>query len=202
MEKNMNLSFKQSNKKLLFQYMLILISSLCIGIFLPRFLGEDFLQSLYQKIALHFQAPVYGVEKTSDWINIIFKYSLSDIICICIVSLLSFSSLTSIVSGSVIVYVGIKIGCQISLVYLTFIANIEYPPSFAEMCVFFILKTLIVLFLMRYIVYSSLFSSTVCYSDSNNEFVLRTLKFIVTSLLYICIFLFFYGIYCFAIKSI
>lgn len=199
----MKINFDRFDKKLIFQYLLILVSSLCIGFLLPRFLSEEFLQSLYQKIALHFQVPTYGIQKNSDWVKVIFKYSLADIICLCIVLLLSFSSIKLIISGSAIIYIGIKGGCQISLVYLTYIANIEYPPSFSEMCVFFILKILIIVFLMRYIVYCSLFSSTVCYaSNSNNTFALQTLKFIVISLLSICILLFLHGIYCFIIKNI
>ncbi len=199
----MKRNFKRFDKKLLFQYVLILISSLCIGLLLPRFLSEGFLQPLYQKISLHFQVPIYGVEKFSDWIKATLEYALSDIICLCIVLMFSFSSITSIISGLAIVYIGIKNGCQISLVYFTYIANIEYPPTFSEMCVFFILKLLLVLFLMRYILYSSLFSSTLCYgSYSNNAFIWQTSKFIVTSLLYVCILLFLHGIYCFTIKSI
>lgn len=199
----MKRNFKRFDKKLLFQYVLILISSLCIGFLLPRFLSEAFLQPLYQKISLHFQVPIYGAEKFSDWIKAIFEYALSDIICLCIVLTFLFSSITSVISGCAIAYIGIKSGCQLSLVYLTYISNIEYPPAYSEVCVFFILKILIVVFLMRYIFRCSLFSATVFYSPyPDNTFIWKALKFMGASLLYVCVLLFLHGIYCFTIKSI
>ena len=194
---------KRFDKKLLLQYGIILISSLCIGVLLPRFLSKEFLQPLYQKISLHFQVPIYGVEKLSDWIKATLEYALSDIICLLVILIFSFSSIALIVSGGAIVYIGIKSGSQISLVYLTRTANVEYPPSFSEMYVFFLLKILLVVFLMRYILYSSLFSSALGYdSYSNKTFIWQTSKYIGTSLLYVCFLLFLHGIYCFTIKSI
>ena len=199
----MKVNFKRFDKKLIFQYVLILISSLCIGFLLPRFLSEDFLRSIYQKISLHFQVTIFGVEKFSDWVKVIAELALPDIVCICIVLLFSFSSITSVVSAFAIVYIGIKSSCQISLVHLARISDIAYPPTFSETCVFFVLKILLVILLMRYIRYSSLFSSTVLGGAyHNNTLVLQTLKFIATSLFYVCIFLLLHGIYCFTLKSI
>ena len=150
----MKVRFARFDKRLIYQYVLILVSSLCIGLLLPRFLSEEFLQSLYQKIALHFQVPIYGVEKLSDWLKAMLEYALLDIICLGIVLIFAFSSATSMVSGVAIVYIGIKSSCQMSLVYLARIANIEYPPTVSEICMFFVFKVLLVVFFMRYIIYA------------------------------------------------
>jgi hypothetical protein len=203
MEKNMNKSFKYFDKKLFLQYVLIVISSLCIGFLLPKFLNESFILSLYQKIALHFEVPVYGIKKISDWFEIMLKYALQDIVCLCIVFLFSFSKSNPIISGTVLVYLGIKNGCEASLVYFTYIAKLEYSPSFLEICVFFILKTLLVAFIIRYIIYASLFSEDLrCGIHSKNTIIWKTAKFIVSSLLYILVLLFLHGVYGFIIKNL
>ena len=203
MEKIMNRNFKCFDKKLLLQYTLIFFFSLFVGFFLPRFLNEDLLLSMYHKIALHFEVPVYSVEKISDWLHVALKYSLADIICLSIIALFSFSLSSSIISAIVLIYIGLKNGCELSLVYLTYTSSIEYFPSLFEIGVFFILKILIIAFFIRYIIYASFFSENMHYvSRSKNVIIIETSKFIITSLLHACFLLFLHGIYCFTIKSI
>lgn len=199
----MNQNFKYFDKKLLLHYAIIFISSLCIGLLLPKFLNESFTSSLYQRIAFHFQVPVYGITKTSEWFEVMLRYALSDIICLCTVLLFSFSAPKQIVSGTVLVYIGIKNGCEASLVYFSYIAKLEYSPSIAEICVFFMLKTLLIALIVKYIIYTSLFYEYIrCDAHSKNATVWKVSKYIVASLLYIFLLLFLHGIYIFTIKNL
>ncbi len=194
---------KYFDKKLILQYALIFMSSLCIGFLLPKFLNESFISSICQKIGLHFEVPFYNIEKTTDWLKVLLRYSLSDIVCLCVILIFSFSTSNLIISGAMLIYIGIKNGCEATLVYFCYFTKLEYSPSFSEICIFFIFKTLLVAFMIKYIIYASLFSEKLrCGTDSKNIIFLKSLKYIGCSLLYVFIFLFLHGIYCFTIKNL
>lgn len=202
MEKIMNNLFKKHFKTTFFlyiSYIFILIFSICIGYFLPQFLNENLLSSIYQKIALHFETPIYAVNDFSSWINVSLKYAFPDIVCIFIIFLFSFSSSNSIISGIILAYMGIKSGCEASLVCLTYTSNIEYTLKTTELFVFFALKILLISLCIRYIYYTLRFYSTYIAKPSSPASIL---KIILSSLLRICSLLAIYGVYCFIIKII
>lgn len=199
----MNKNLKAFDKKLFLQYALILVFSLCIGAFLPKFLNEDFLFSQYKKISLHFQVPVYSIEQKCDWLFVMLRYAFADIICFCILFLGFFTSSKSIVASASLIYIGIKNACEISLVSHAYISKLEYAPLFSEICVFFAFKILLLALFVRYIIHASLFSEHISFvARSKAPIAFKVLKFIVYSLLHIAALLLLHGIYCLIIKSI
>ena len=185
-------------------YVFISICSFCIGYFLPKFLNTSSLLSAYQKIASHFKDPLYDLNNFFDWLNISFKYSLPYIICIILVLIFSFSSSKLTMYGIILTYIGIKSGCEISLVYLAYKSVFESYLIMVEILAFFVLKITISILCLRYIVYASLFSkSEEEYVDiSSNRSAIHISKFILCSVFRICSLIAFYGMYCFIIKII
>ena len=182
-------------------FALIFLASLFIGAFLPRFLSEDFLISQANTIALHFETPIAYSDNTPNILmNSIFKSALADIFCVFIIFIFSFSIHHSIISGIVLIYIGLRNGCTATLVCMIddFISN-TYSPKFIEICIFLFTKAIIVLFILRYILKSCRFAVSFnekCAMHSD------TLKFMFTSLSNVFLLCALHGAYGFLIKSI
>ena len=198
-------AFRTQYKKTLIQFAILFVTSLLIGAFLPSFLSESFLISIFQNVILHFEIPIYqyNIDHITVLLNAIFKYSLSDIICIFCVFIFSFSSYHYMISGIVLIYSGIKNGCVASLIYFLPRFMTENAPKVSEICVFYIAKTIIVLVVIRYVIRAYAFS--IKFFNENSYSLNRfptTLKFVCSSLLYIFALLFLHSIYVFLIKTI
>ena len=192
-------------KKTLTLFAILFVTSLLVGALLPRFLSESFLRSIFQNVTLHFEIPIYkyNIDRSTVLLNAIFKYSLVDIICIFAVFIFSFSSYHYIISGIVLIYLGIKNGCVASLIYLVPRFVTDNAPKSTEIFVFYIAKAIIMLLIIRYVICAFVFSIKFFNENfySLNRFS-TTLKFVCSSLLYIFTIIFFHGIYVFLIKTI
>lgn len=192
-------------KKTLTLFAILFVTSVLIGALLPRFLSESFLRSILKNVILHFEIPIYkyNIDHSTALINAIFKYSLVDIICVFAIFIFSFSSYHYIISGMVLIYLGIKNGCAASLIYFVPRFVTDNAPKATEIFVFYIAKAIIMLLIIRYVIRAFTFSINFFNQNfySLNRFS-ATLKFLCSSLLYIFAIIFFHVIYVFLIKTI
>ncbi len=197
-------TFRNIDVKILIQFTILFVTSLFIGVFLPRFLDENFLISQSRNISFHFEIPIYyGMDKKFECLNAILKYSFIDILCIFVIFIFSFSSSHFIISGIVLIYLGLRNGCIAYLVYITPKLMTDNSPQIAELFIFFIAKVMIVFLIIRYIMYSLLFSINFFKENFKDTSKLaETLKFVCSSLLYIFTILVLHAIYVFLIKAI
>jgi len=132
--------------KIVFQYTLMVVASFVAGWILPRFFGDALWQDIGKTLSTHFDVPFSALDGGRAIMSAVFSYVKPTLVCIGIVAVFSFSSLSCLVSDIVLVYLGMRAGCTLSILTsaLKEDPKISYRPS--SLCVFFfVLFTLLVI---------------------------------------------------------
>lgn len=101
--------------KIIFQYSLMLSASIVAGWILPRFFGESLWQYANQAITAHFSLPFSNLEGVSAILKITYSYFLPMLACVALIAVFSFSSLSCLVTDGVLIYLGMRTGCSLSV---------------------------------------------------------------------------------------
>ena len=102
-------------RKIVFQFVLMMLSSVFAGIFLTKFLSSEYLFEISKKISFHFGANIDNENLIYDIINIYFRLCAVDIICIIIVFLSSFSVLNYLINDGILIFLGMRYGINSAL---------------------------------------------------------------------------------------
>ncbi len=131
-------AWEREQIKIIFQYSLMLLAALVAGWLLPRFFSESVWQKAYQMVDFHFSpTDSHQIWKT------VYVFAKPTLFCIAAVFVFSFSSLNCLVTDGVLVYLGARTGCALSVLYTMF-QNVTSPPSAFD-CFLFVLFRLLVL---------------------------------------------------------
>ena len=95
-------------RKIVFQFVLMMLSSVFAGIFLTKFLSSENLTKLSEKISYHFGANIADGNLIYDIVNVYLRLCVVDIICIVIVFLSSFSVLNYLINDGILIFLGLR----------------------------------------------------------------------------------------------
>ncbi len=138
-------AWEREQTKIIFQYGLMTIASWVAGWLLPRFLGEGLWQSAENAIATHFALPFSAMTNAKELLYAVYAFFLPTLLCISIVGIFSFSSLNCLVSDGVLVYLGMRTGCTVSLLYSFFRSStaLSYRLDSLQWFLFILFKLLV-----------------------------------------------------------
>ena len=145
--------------KIAFQFTLMSVCSLILGVLLSRSLSEVFYSDYVVNISTHFETLFLKCEKFYDYFLCVASYAISDIVCVIIIFCVSFAAFNYVVSDLVLAYLGIKTGLAVSFLF-TFISNPEfqYNIGWLKYMVFLIFKLFILIIIWDYSYRSAVYS--------------------------------------------
>ena len=141
--------WEREQRKIVFQYGLMLLASFVAGWILPRLLTEALWQQAQTSIATHFTpSPTSG----KALFQTAYSFFVPTFLCIIAVAVFSFSSLNCLVTDGVLIYLGMRTGCTVSMLYalLQGSPSLSYRPPFLSVFVFLLLKLLLLLLFAIY----------------------------------------------------
>lgn len=142
-----SLPWEREQLKIMFQYALMLVAASIAGWILPRFLSDGVWQSAQTAIASHFDAPFVELNSTRQAVSKVFSFFCPTLVCVGMVGIFSFSSLSCLISDGVLVYLGMRTGCTVSMLFAMSNGSTPFPYRPEPVCVFlFILFKLLLLF--------------------------------------------------------
>ena len=138
--------------KIIFQYSLMLVSSFVGGAILPRLLGPEFWSMAETSVSTHFALPFDGIKGLGSILKITFSYFKPDFWCVLLVGIFTFSSLSCPVSDGVLLYLGARTGCSISVLYTLVKGNTQaaYQPTAFCFFLFAVFKLLLLACFLTY----------------------------------------------------
>ncbi len=139
--------------KIIFQYTLMVVASCVAGWILPRFFGEALWQDIGKAVSKHFDHPFSALDGIGAVVHTVYSYFKPTLVCIGIVAIFSFSSLSCLVSDGILVYLGIRVGCALSILISIFQESSPIPYRPSSLCVFFF-----ILFHLLWLVFFWLYS--------------------------------------------
>ena len=150
--KSASSAWKREQMKIVFQYALMLIASWVLGWILPRFLGDSLWQEAERAISTHFTLPFAELKSLKELLAVTYRFCLPVLICTAIVCIFSFSSLSCLVTDGVLVYLGARTGCTVSMLY-TFsrsTPSLSYQAPPLTFFLFLLCKLLLLVFFFIY----------------------------------------------------
>ena len=109
-------AWEREQLKIIFQYSLMLFASLVLGWILPRFFSQTLWQEAYQAL-LHHISPTDSPGDMPTLLKTAWMFSKPMLLCIGAVFVFSFSSLSCLITDGLLVYLGARTGCALSLLY-------------------------------------------------------------------------------------
>lgn len=103
-------SLKLERAKIAFQFLLMTVCSLIMGILISGGLSDSFYSDAVTGISAHFENAFLNCHTFYDKVLHVVLYSLSDLICLTIIFCVSFAVFNYVVSDFVLIYNGIKFG--------------------------------------------------------------------------------------------
>lgn len=181
--------------KIVFQFVLMLIASVLCGIFFTRLLSDEYLNSVLFDISKHFNAPFRELGEPREILMRYLSYCLSDLCCIVLVYLFSFSFINYAVTDMVIVFCGFKFGLSAALIWkITFVRI-----GFANCILFFALRGVLLVILLIYSYRMAIYSLHIRRFSSNGRAMIGARDFLNILLLSISVLgsiLIINGLYC------
>ena len=138
-------------RKIVFQYGLMLLASLVAGWLLPRLLSDALWERALASISAHFTPSLKGGKVL---FHTVFSFFWPTFLCIITVAVFSFSSLNCLITDGVLVYLGMRTGCTVSMLYSLFrtTASLSYRPSLLLLFVFVLFKLVLLFIFTSYAV--------------------------------------------------
>ena len=138
--------------KIIFQYTLMVIAAAIAGWLLPRFFGDALWQKASQAITAHFSLPFSALEGIGVILQRVYSYFKPTLLCIILVAVFSFSSLSCLVTDCVLIYLGMRVGCSLSV--LSSLAKgatiVSSPPGTVCRFLFVVFQLLLVVIFWLY----------------------------------------------------
>lgn len=189
--------------KILFQFVLMLICSIIIGLMLVNSLSETFYQNSMLGISAHFETVFINCKTFYDYIKAILLCALSDILSLLIIFVVSFSAFNYAVSDILLVYNGLRIGFSVSFLS-AFISNSLFAYNIGRLrfVVFVFFKAVILLLILDYAYRAAVYSRKLKLTTPSgrpNIKIKVLLPFTVYTLTYIGSVIIINGVYCWLI---
>ncbi len=113
---NVNIdSIQREQKKIIFQYGLMLVASMILGWTLKRFLSQNFLLDTANLMAKHFSIPFAFCNSAWEYLQCIFLYALPDLISFFLIFMSAFTVFNYVLVDVVLVYLGLRSGFSIGI---------------------------------------------------------------------------------------
>ena len=140
--------------KIIFQYAVMLVASWVAGWLLPHFFSETLWQMARETISTHFELPFSSLTNLHEVLLAVYGFFKPTLICIGLVGIFSFSSLNCLATDCVLVYLGMRTGCTVSVLYAFSqdTAPLSYHTGAFRLFVFILFKLLVLVFFAVYAV--------------------------------------------------
>ena len=132
--------------KIIFQYSLMLLAALVAGWILPRFFPETLWQESYQAVIFHFSPTASKI----TLIQTAYTFAKPILICIAAIFVFAFSSLNCLITDGILVYLGARIGCSLSVLYAMLRSTTTDAPSASDCFLFVLFRLLLVAFFLSF----------------------------------------------------
>lgn len=141
--------WERERRKIVFQYALMLLASWIAGWILPRFLSNTLWQQAQASVSTHFMPSLASGKAL---FQTAYSFFIPTFLCIIVVALFSFSVLNCLVTDGVLIYLGMRTGCTVSILYSLFrgIPSLSYRPSLLGIFIFVLFKLLLLLIFASY----------------------------------------------------
>ncbi|MBO7310048.1 MAG: hypothetical protein J6U86_01500 [Clostridia bacterium] len=106
-------------KKILFQFALMMISSVIGGISFIKLMSKEMLDGISESITQHFSISLSSGMTFSEYIGKYFSLCLADLTCIFILLVSSFTFINYLVTDGVLVFLGFRYGINAALLSVT-----------------------------------------------------------------------------------
>ena len=183
---------KTEKAKILLQFVIMLIASLMLGIFVSKLLSEETRQGAFSMMLEHFSSRA-DQGRLSDMLSSFLRYSAFDVISFIIIFVFSFSFINYIVSDIILVLYGAKLGLSSSL-----IISASGLKAF-DTVLFFIFKPIVVILIALYCYKMALLALDIRRFSSKGRYLSnskKTLAMLTVSLVFIGSILLINGLYC------
>lgn len=118
--------------KIIFQYSLVIVVAILCGYLFIGLVSEDVLMSVVEKVSYHFEIPFIECSEVYEIFEIIWKFVFSDIACVIVLFISSFTIVNYLISDFVLLYIGFNFGASLSILVRLFegeISNVRYTPG-------------------------------------------------------------------------
>ncbi len=190
--KSVNEGIRLEKIKILFQFLIMLVASVVLGVCLSRLFSDELRARAFSDIIRHFSAQAANSSASS----LFFKYlsfSLFDIISILSLVIFSFSFINYVVSDIIIVIYGTRLGIGASL------ALALQDIQVFEKIIFFSFRSLIIILIIIFCYKMALYSLELRRFSSNGRFAAdkrKTISIIAFALAFLGLILIINGLYC------
>ena len=171
-----NNSEQLERSKIIFQFVLMLIASILCGVFFVQILSDSYLDNVLVNVSKHFNAPFKGHTDIDGVLSSYLAYSFSDICCIVIIYIFSFSFISYIVTDITIAFCGFRFGVGIALLWRLAFVRI----GFFNCGVFVVLRLLMLVILLIYSYKMAFYSLRIRISSTNGRAAIATKGFFST----------------------
>ncbi len=158
-------------KKIIFQFILMLVSSVIGGICFSKLLSHEMTETAILRISHHFSVSYLNDFGFSEFLKEFFELCLPDIICISILLLASFTFINYMVTDFVLVFLGFRYGINSALLN---IADISISTSL----LFCVLRIIILAIFLVYSCRMAFYALSFRRFSSNGRLVLSKSKLI------------------------
>ena len=133
---NVNIdSIQREQKKIVFQYGLMLVASMILGWTLKRFLSQNFLLDTANLMSKHFSIPFAFCNTAWEYLQCIFLYALPDLISFFLIFMSAFTVFNYVLVDVVLVYLGLRSGFSIGILMTASHWTFSFSPSlFHRIC--------------------------------------------------------------------
>ncbi len=189
--------------KIAFQFLLMTVCSLIIGILISRALSADFYENSVLGVSSHFETIFINCSVAYDYILCIAAYSVYDLVCIIGIFLVSFAAFNYVATDMILVYCGLRFGLSVSFLS-AFIKNASFAYSIGiiRYIVFIFFKIAVLLLILNYAYIAAVSSISLRRTASNGRMVISSgalLRFMVYTIACAGSVLILSGLYCWLI---
>ncbi len=175
---NCSKEIKKEKAKIVFQFALMLVSSVVCGVCLSRLLSEATFVKIGNKIQLYFSCFFDGCNKWQDYMSSFLPLNFFDVLCVLILFIFSFSFLNYIVSDIIIILCGFSFGINLS-VFCAFFSQIGISSSL----LYLICKFLILILISSYAWIMALYSLHLRRFTGNGRAIINKRTLLLVSVL-------------------
>ena len=130
----------------------MLVASAVAGWILPRFFGDKIWQTVQTSLSSHFESPFSNLESWDTILHAGFSFFKPSLVCIGVVAVFSFSSLNCLITDGILIYLGMRTGCALSVLHCFSreITPVFYHPNSLACFVFVLFQLLFIVFFTVY----------------------------------------------------
>lgn len=191
--------------KIIFQYLLVFISSFFCGCFFTQLISQSVLFEIEKDLIYHFEIPFVECKSFFELFQVFIKLTIKDIVCFAILFFSVFTVFNYIISDLIIFYVGFDFGFSVCLLLKLFLnsgAYIIHSPNGIEIFIFIATRLIFIASILYFSIKLSLGAFKMKALKPNGRFTISLPAFAYTSFLTvlgICISVLLKLLYCFII---